>query len=79
MLVLTRRIGETIVIDGGIRVTVAEIKGDKVRIGIEAPPSIRIDRQEVHKRRLDGEGLASSASRGRRTAGPGPKPLLVNG
>jgi carbon storage regulator len=50
MLVLTRKIGEAIVIDGGIRVIVTAIKGDKVRIGIEAPPDVRVDREEIHRR-----------------------------
>jgi peptidylprolyl isomerase len=52
MLVLTRRIGETIVIDGAISVTVAAIQGDKVRLGVSAPPSVLVDRSEVHERRL---------------------------
>ena len=52
MLVLTRRIGEQIVIDGVISVTVVAIKGDKVRLGISAPPSVRVDRSEIHERRL---------------------------
>ncbi len=51
MLVLTRRVGEEIVIDNDIRITVVAIKGDKVRIGIDAPPSVRVDRKEVHERR----------------------------
>ena len=38
MLVLTRRIGEQIVIDGVISVTVVAIRGDKARLGISAPP-----------------------------------------
>jgi carbon storage regulator len=50
MLVLTRKIGEEIIIDGHIRVTITAIKGDKVRIGITAPPEIRVDREEVFKR-----------------------------
>jgi carbon storage regulator len=52
MLVLTRRLGETIIIDHDIRVTVLEVKGDRVRIGIAAPPQIVVDRQEVHQRRM---------------------------
>jgi peptidylprolyl isomerase len=52
MLVLTRRIGETIVIDGVISVTVLSIKGDKARLGVSAPPSVRVDRSEIHERRL---------------------------
>jgi carbon storage regulator len=50
MLVLSRRVGEEIIIAGNIRVTVASIKGDKVRLGITAPPDVRIDREEVHNR-----------------------------
>ena len=50
MLVLTRKIGQEIVIDGSIRVTITSVKGDKVRIGITAPPDVRIDREEVHRR-----------------------------
>lgn len=55
MLVLTRRIGEEIVIDGDIRITVVAIKGDRVRIGVTAPDFVRVDRQEVHERRLQDE------------------------
>lgn len=51
MLVLTRRPGEQIVIDGNIRLTVVSVKGDRIRIGIEAPPSVVVDRQEIHERR----------------------------
>jgi carbon storage regulator len=51
MLVLMRRPDESIVIDGHIRVTIVSVKGDKVRLGIEAPPQIRVDRQEIHERR----------------------------
>jgi carbon storage regulator len=50
MLVLTRRLGEEIVIGNGIRVTVTAIRGDRVRIGITAPPNVRVDRAEVHAR-----------------------------
>lgn len=53
MLVLTRRIGEKIVIGDVISVTVVSITADKVRLGISAPPSVRVDRSEVHARRLE--------------------------
>jgi carbon storage regulator len=53
MLVLTRRIGEEIVIDNRIRVTVVSIDGGKVRLGINAPQDVRVDRQEVHERRRE--------------------------
>lgn len=47
MLVLTRRQGETIVIDGTIKVTVLEIRGHQVRLGIEAPRKIPVAREEL--------------------------------
>jgi carbon storage regulator len=53
MLILTRRIGEQIVIDGNIRVMVIAIKGDRARLGIIAPPSVTVDRSEVHERRSE--------------------------
>jgi len=49
MLVLTRKVGEEIVIDGHIRVTVLAVQGGRVRIGVTAPPEVRIDREEVHR------------------------------
>jgi carbon storage regulator len=53
MLVLTRRVGEEIIIDGNIHIMVVAVKGDKVRLGISAPPSVTVDRKEVHDRRAE--------------------------
>jgi carbon storage regulator len=50
MLVLTRRPDEEIVIDGGIRIVVLGVDGNRARIGIIAPPTVRVDRKEVHDR-----------------------------
>lgn len=47
MLVLTRRPEEQIIIDGNIRITVLSVVGNKVRIGIDAPPSVRVNRSEI--------------------------------
>lgn len=47
MLVLSRKKDETIVINGSIKVTIVEIRGDKVRLGIEAPRDVVVHRQEV--------------------------------
>jgi carbon storage regulator len=48
MLVLARKRYESIIIDGGITVTIVEILGDKVRIGIDAPKSVGVNRREVY-------------------------------
>jgi carbon storage regulator len=47
MLVLSRKTGEQLVIGENIRLTILAIKGNKVRIGITAPPEVRVDREEV--------------------------------
>ena len=47
MLVMTRRPGEKVVIGNGITVTVVEVRGDRVRVGIEAPGQVRILRGEL--------------------------------
>lgn len=48
MLVLSRKKNESIVIDDTIIVTVVEIRGDKVRLGIQAPKEVPVHRSEVH-------------------------------
>lgn len=52
MLVLTRRPGESIIIGDGIKLTVVNLGPGRVKIGIEAPPNVRIDREEIHSRIL---------------------------
>lgn len=47
MLVLSRKSGESIVIGGGVKLTVVEVRGDRVRLGFEGPREIAIHRQEV--------------------------------
>jgi carbon storage regulator len=67
MLVLTRHCGEQLVIAGDIVVTVVAIEGNKIRLGVDAPKSIRVDRQEVHSRRM-AEEAAASVNRGEAVA-----------
>jgi len=50
MLVLTRKIGEGIIIGDDIKVTIVELKGGGVRIGIDAPRELKVHRQEVFDR-----------------------------
>jgi carbon storage regulator len=47
MLVLTRKLNESICIGDNIRLTVVEIRGNKVRLGIEAPQDVRVHREEL--------------------------------
>jgi carbon storage regulator len=51
MLFLTRKIREEIVIDEGIRITIVDIEGNRVRLGITAPRETVVDRLEVYERR----------------------------
>jgi len=48
MLVLTRRINESIVINDDVSVLVVEVRGDRVRLGIEAPKDVGVHRKEVY-------------------------------
>jgi carbon storage regulator len=68
MLVLSRRLGEEIVIGEGIRVTVLGIKGNQVRLGIVAPPDVPVNRLEVVQR------LQRQANAG---FPPAPEPITV--
>ena len=54
MLVLSRKNGESVDIGGGITVTIVEIRGDKVRLGISAPREVAVHRREVTER-IDAE------------------------
>ena len=59
MLVLSRRIGETIVVDEKIEITVVDVQGDMVKIGINAPRDISIFRQEIYQE-IQAENLRAS-------------------
>jgi carbon storage regulator len=50
MLVLTRKAGEKFVIDGGIRISILSVRGDRVRVGVEAPADVRVVRDEARRR-----------------------------
>ena len=52
MLILTRRVGQKIVIGDDVTVTVLSVKGNQVRIGIDAPRDVSVNREEIYQRIL---------------------------
>lgn len=60
MLVLTRRPSESIIIAGNIKITVVSVGPGRVKLGIEAPPNVRIDRQEIHDKLEHASDVLSS-------------------
>lgn len=62
MLVLSRRAGESVVIGDDVVVTVLEVRGDVVRVGIDAPRHVRVHRQEVYRELQAANEAAARAS-----------------
>ncbi|HWW20706.1 MAG TPA: carbon storage regulator CsrA [Steroidobacteraceae bacterium] len=62
MLILTRRVGETVMIGDEVAVTVLRVKGNQVRLGVNAPKSISVQREEIFQRIKREAGQAASSA-----------------
>ena len=60
MLILTRRVGETLMIGDDISITVLGVKGNQVRIGVNAPRDVAVHREEIFQRIKTGDDTDSS-------------------
>jgi carbon storage regulator len=66
MLILTRRVGETVMIGNDVTVTVLGVKGNQVRIGVNAPRDVAVHREEIYERikREEQEGVSHRPAKG---------------
>lgn len=55
MLILTRRVGESLIIGDDVTVTVLSVRGQQVRIGVDAPRETTVDREEIRERKVHGD------------------------
>jgi len=62
VLVLSRRVGESVMIGSNVRVTVVEARGDQIRLGIDAPRSIAVHREEVFRQVQDANAAAAATT-----------------
>jgi carbon storage regulator len=55
MLILTRRVGESLMVGDDIKITVLGVKGNQVRIGVDAPRDVAVHREEIYNRIQEGD------------------------
>lgn len=71
MLILTRRVGETVMIGNDVTVTILGVKGNQVRVGVNAPRDVAVHREEIFERIKREEGGEGSGASPRATAARG--------
>ena len=62
MLILSRRVGESIIIGDNIEITIVDIKGNQIKVGIKAPSEIRVHRYEIYQKIQEENKLATESS-----------------
>ena len=75
MLILTRKVGEAVMIGEDIAITVLRVKGNQVRLGVEAPKRVSVQREEIHQRMQNEAAPAAAAE----LAADGPDLTRANG
>ena len=63
VLILTRKVGESVLIGDGIKVSVLAVKGNQVRVGIDAPKDVSVHREEVRERLEEGKAASMESDR----------------
>lgn len=63
VLILTRKVGESVLIGDGIKVSILAVKGNQVRVGIDAPKDVSVHREEVRERLEEGKAASVESDR----------------